>query len=266
MREKETAKLYHSITNIDSQFADEAVNYKKSAQKPVWARWGALAACFAAAALIGALWSLSGPAAPRQSAVVYFLSETGAMESKRVTVHSDPKDIFDKWAAANNVSDVLLVDCVYDTQGAAPQDGGGEGPVLSLTVSSGFSRYMENENGAFLIETLRRTFYDGSSFDHMDLIVESLTDSAVSSGIAQPGMETEDGRAFVWEEMSEREIDGTGCCSFELRFSDDEEKNGEMAGRLWGIYAVSKDGTRFYQYNMADDTWEQLTQRLARRK
>ena len=29
-----------------------------------------------------------------------------------------------------------------------------------------------------------------------------------------------------------------------------------MAGRLLGIYAVSKDGTKFYQYNMADDIWE----------
>ena len=38
--------------------------------------------------------------------------------------------------------------------------------------------------------------------------------------------------------------------------SKDENINGEMAGRLLGIYAVSKDGTKFYQYNMADDIWE----------
>lgn len=56
--------------------------------------------------------------------------------------------------------------------------------------------------------------------------------------------------------MSEREIDGDVCHAFELRYSEDETINGEMAGRLLGIYAVSKDGKKFYQYNMANDTWE----------
>lgn len=56
--------------------------------------------------------------------------------------------------------------------------------------------------------------------------------------------------------MSEKEIDGNVCYAFDLRFSEDENINREMAGRLIGIYAVSKDGTKFYRYNMADDTWE----------
>lgn len=62
--------------------------------------------------------------------------------------------------------------------------------------------------------------------------------------------------SLVWEAMSEREIDGDVCHAFELRYSEDETINGEMAGRLLGIYAVSKDGKKFYQYNMANDTWE----------
>ena len=36
----------------------------------------------------------------------------------------------------------------------------------------------------------------------------------------------------------------------------DEDINGEMAGRLVGIYAISKDGMEIYHYNQADDIWE----------
>lgn len=209
---------------------------------------------------VGTLWTSNDPTTSRQDVAIYFLSECGVMESKNVAVQSDPKYIFDEWAAVNNVFNVSLVDCIYDTQGTeiVQKDDDGECSTLSLIVSPEFSKYASNENGVFLIETLRRTFYDNNRFDNMNLIIESLTDSAISNGVVELGMQADGGRAFVWGEMSEREIDGTECYSFELRFSDDEQKNGEMAGRLWEIYAVSNDGTKFYQYNMADDTWEQL--------
>ncbi len=91
------------------------------------------------------------------------------------------------------------------------------------------------------------------SFNH---VLENITDKATDNGIVPPGMQADDGRILVWEEMSEKEIDGNICYAFDLRFSDDENINGEMAGRLIGIYAISKDGTKFYRYNMADDIWE----------
>lgn len=87
-------------------------------------------------------------------------------------------------------------------------------------------------------------------------VFESITGNAISNGIVEPGMQADDGKKLVWTGMSEREIDGTACYAFELRYSEDENINGEMTGRLLGIYAVSKDGTKFYQYNMADDIWE----------
>lgn len=89
---------------------------------------------------------------------------------------------------------------------------------------------------------------------------EKLTEKFISIGYAEENMQTEDGRCMEWqtEEMKEVEIDGTECFAMELRYSEDESINGEMAARLVGIYAVSKDGTAFYQYNMADDTWGKL--------
>jgi len=251
--------FFEVLGDLDDDLVKEArAPMKKNMNRNVWRT---VAACFVIVVVIcvGTLWTFNNPT-PQQDIAIYFLSEGGAIESKNVIVRSDPKDIFDAWAALNNVSNVALVDCVYDTQGTeiVQKDDGGVYSTLSLTVSPEFSKCVSNENGVFLIETLRRTFYDNNSFDNMNLVIEDLADSAISNGIVEPGMQSDDGKAFVWEAMSEREIDGTECYAFELRYSEDENINGEMAGRLIGIYAVSNDRTKFYQYNMADDTWEQL--------
>ena len=45
MKEKETSKLYNSITNVDNQFIEEAqTKTRKRISK--WTKWGAVAACF----------------------------------------------------------------------------------------------------------------------------------------------------------------------------------------------------------------------------
>lgn len=44
MKERETSKLYHSITSVDSQFIEEILeNSKKKRNR--WLKWGAIAAC-----------------------------------------------------------------------------------------------------------------------------------------------------------------------------------------------------------------------------
>ena len=91
-----------------------------------------------------------------------------------------------------------------------------------------------------------------------DSVVEKLTDQMVRMGIMIPDMQTDDGKGLAWEDKKEIEIEGTRCYAFELRYSDEEDINGEMTGRLIGSYAVSKDGTKYYQYNLADDAWEQI--------
>ena len=43
MREKETSKLYNSLTNVDNQFIEEAQT--KATKKNGWLKWAAMAAC-----------------------------------------------------------------------------------------------------------------------------------------------------------------------------------------------------------------------------
>ena len=41
------------MSELDSKYVDEAISYKKKAKKPVWAKWGAIAACFVAVTVLG---------------------------------------------------------------------------------------------------------------------------------------------------------------------------------------------------------------------
>lgn len=41
------------MSELDSKYVDEAINYKKKAKKPIWAKWRAVAACFVAVAILG---------------------------------------------------------------------------------------------------------------------------------------------------------------------------------------------------------------------
>ena len=46
MKEKETKMLYHSISNINEDFIEEARKAKtKKVKRPAWIQWGMAAAC-----------------------------------------------------------------------------------------------------------------------------------------------------------------------------------------------------------------------------
>jgi hypothetical protein len=42
-----------AMSEIDNKYVDEALNYKKKGNMPVWAKWGTMAACFAVVAILG---------------------------------------------------------------------------------------------------------------------------------------------------------------------------------------------------------------------
>ena len=38
-------KFSDAMSELDTKYVDEALNYKKKAPKPIWVKWGAIAAC-----------------------------------------------------------------------------------------------------------------------------------------------------------------------------------------------------------------------------
>ncbi len=38
-------KFSDAMSELDTKYVDEALNYKKKSQKPFWVKWGAMAAC-----------------------------------------------------------------------------------------------------------------------------------------------------------------------------------------------------------------------------
>lgn len=46
-------KFSEAMSELDSKYVDETISYKKKAKKPVWAKWGAIAACFVAVTVLG---------------------------------------------------------------------------------------------------------------------------------------------------------------------------------------------------------------------
>jgi hypothetical protein len=50
-------KFSDAMSELDSKYIDEAINYKKKAKKPAWVKWGAMAACLAVVVVVGfAAW------------------------------------------------------------------------------------------------------------------------------------------------------------------------------------------------------------------
>ena len=46
-------KFSDAMSELDTKYVDEALNYKKKAKKPGWIKWGTMAACFAVIAVLG---------------------------------------------------------------------------------------------------------------------------------------------------------------------------------------------------------------------
>lgn len=62
-------KFSDAMSELDTKYVDEALNYKKKAKKPVWVKWGAVAACLCIAVCVVAIpfMNTEQPQFPEQS-------------------------------------------------------------------------------------------------------------------------------------------------------------------------------------------------------
>lgn len=181
-----TKKFSEALGEIDSKYIEISSSYHSKHKKRSWIKWASMAACLAVIVAIGTLipHQTTVPTPPNQDGEImietsnlniYYLSENGTIEAKSIEMRCIPEDIFNEWATLNNISDVTLVDCVYDDGGTEKAQGeiiehtAGNRFTLTLTLSAEFSTYTESENGDLLIESLRKTFYDYIYFNEFNL-------------------------------------------------------------------------------------------------
>lgn len=179
--------FFEVLGELDNDIVQEAAAPMK--RKIKGKAWVTAAACFAVVVMTISILPHTSPAGvnSQESADVaiemrnlriYYLSETGTIESKTMEMRCVPEDIFREWAALNHISDVAFVSCVYENGGSEKHHGNvveytlGDFFTLELTVSPEFSSYADGEHGDLLIQSLRQTFCDYLSTDSFRLIYE----------------------------------------------------------------------------------------------
>ena len=68
-----------AMSALDTKYIDEALNYKKKAKKPIWVKWGVMAACLClilCAAVIPRLWKNSAPPVSGDLAPMVYVNDT----------------------------------------------------------------------------------------------------------------------------------------------------------------------------------------------
>ncbi len=172
-----TKKFSEAMNELDNKYVEKAINYQAKKRKPVWMKWGAMAACLclmfcASFFLINHLINdTTQPGGDIKIKIdyldIYYVSENGTIESDNVYIHHEPGMIFEEWAKLNNITGVLLVGCTKGENDLKIEVGTELGAV-------DFAQYVEAENGELLIEALKKTFYGYWSFDTFELeILES---------------------------------------------------------------------------------------------
>lgn len=114
MKEKETSKLYNSITNVDNQFIEEAQT--KTKKKNGWLKWAAMAACLCLM-VVGVLSVPQGNqetpeqvyTLPQAEKMSVELVEWGGDHFKAIVVDAEDNSIFPANAELSVVFD-------YDTE------------------------------------------------------------------------------------------------------------------------------------------------------
>ena len=176
--------FFEALGGLEDGIVEEAGAAVKKAVG--WRAWAAAAACVLVVAAAALAIPRGGPGEEesRNETVlateilsIYYLAEDGSIESREMELRCVPEEIFNEWAALNNVEDVKFVSCEYDDNGSESSHDGvveyrvGDYYTLTLTVSGEFSAYAGGERGELLVQTLERTFCGYVRVDSFELVI-----------------------------------------------------------------------------------------------
>ncbi len=92
-------KFSDAMSELDTKYVDEALNYKKKAKKPIWVKWGTIAACLCliAVAIItvpSILPSQDGDGTIADAPPMVYVNDTLYKQSTKQTSYNVLKDDF----------------------------------------------------------------------------------------------------------------------------------------------------------------------------
>ena len=164
-------KFSDAMSEIDSKYVDEAINYKKKVKKPVWAKWGAVAACFAAVAILG---------------VGLFQSGLFGNRTDIATLNNGDKIIFVK---SDNVGGSLALDVDATTKPLTEDEAEALFPGLSVTANAIFQNSnLDADSSQELIgfegqiENIKMII-STSNVQLLDTVIEGTEESSEINGI-----------------------------------------------------------------------------------
>ena len=91
------------------------------------------------------------------------------------------------------------------------------------------------------------------------LVLQGLTGAAGEPLEWEKALTEQDGNGYTVTEdpaVLETEIDGKPCWQASLRYGEDA--GAPMAGRRYGDYAVAKDGSACWEWNIAASRWDPI--------
>ena len=92
-------KFSDAMSELDTKYVDEALNYKKKAKKPIWVKWGAIAACLCLIAVViitvpSILPSKDGDGTIADAPPMVYVNDTLYKQSTKQTSYNESKDDF----------------------------------------------------------------------------------------------------------------------------------------------------------------------------
>jgi len=190
-------KILNALEKVDEKFitssSPENTKKAKHSKANTWVKWGAMAACLCLVVVGAVLPMVNNEPAPTppvgeimiktKNLDIYYVSENGTIESKNIEVTCTAEAIFNEWTALNGITNVTLVDCVFDNGAVENAKGDKNNPentvehkgtnfyTLTITLSANFKAYAEGDKGNLLIDSLKETFYNYNHFDEFNLII-----------------------------------------------------------------------------------------------
>lgn len=182
MKEKETNKLYHSITNVNEDYIEEAQNTKAEKTQPLWSKWGILAACLFL--VVASTFAISNifPPTPENSEYKVVSNENGNSNGYHVTQEGKTTDSSEKATVISSYGDADSTACYK-----APDNGS---CIYSIPLRNAMEKYGDTVIYKIIVDVFSNTTIVETNSEAVKNEIERLREIGYTVDFEQHNDET----------------------------------------------------------------------------